>query len=164
MLCVRQANAYDLDRLAHVIAYSWQEAYAGLLHADILEKQTKPENRLPGMRRGMESGAVYWILEENGVAQGMAAARMEGDTLEIDAFYTRKTVWGMGGAGKMMADILAYAGEKGCRKIHLWALMENGRARRFYEKQGFCAGNEKETGLMDAQGGEAMEIEYFRAI
>lgn len=164
MLCVRRANAYDLKCLAHVIAHSWQEAYEGLLHADILKMQTKPENRLTGMQRGMESGAVYWILEEDGMAQGMAAVKIEEDALEIDAFYTRKAVWGMGGAGKMMAEILAYAGETGCREAHLWVLTENGRARRFYEKQGFCAGDEKGTGFMDARGGEAMETEYFRAI
>ena len=60
------------------------------------------------------------------------------DLGEIGAFYFLPEAWGTGLAQKALHFCCSYFEKNGCQGVLLWVLEDNRRARRFYEKSGFC--------------------------
>jgi ribosomal protein S18 acetylase RimI-like enzyme len=59
------------------------------------------------------------------------------DSIELRQFYILKTWQGAGFAPAMMDWVLAEARQRGAHEVFLSVFVDNHRARRFYEKQGF---------------------------
>jgi RimJ/RimL family protein N-acetyltransferase len=59
------------------------------------------------------------------------------DAGEVGAIYLLKEYWGMGLGRQLMQFAIDALQNMGYREIFLWALEENARTRRFYEKAGF---------------------------
>lgn len=62
--------------------------------------------------------------------------------------FVRREFWGSGAARRLMADALAEARERGFRDMRLFTPEGQGRARRFYEREGWTQHGEPfEAGL-----------------
>lgn len=57
------------------------------------------------------------------------------------AFYAHPDAWGTGAAAALMRRGLEDLAESGDREAVLWTLAAAGRARRFYEKNGWRLGD-----------------------
>ena len=62
---------------------------------------------------------------------------VKGPTIELRQFYLLKPWQGAGVAAELMAWVLDEARTRGAEEIYLSVFVDNGRARRFYERYGF---------------------------
>jgi GNAT superfamily N-acetyltransferase len=62
---------------------------------------------------------------------------VKGPTIELRQFYVLKPWQGAGVAAELMAWVLDEARARGAEEIYLSVFVDNGRARRFYERYGF---------------------------
>lgn len=74
------------------------------------------------------------VAETNGEAVGVAA--IEGAWL--NGFYVRPERWGSNVASALHEAVVDLIRRSGAAKAHLWVLEANTRARRFYERRGWC--------------------------
>lgn len=119
---------------------TWHEAYPGLVSDEYLDRLTLekcedmasqwPENTLVALDGDRVTGFVSY--GDRGEERP--------DAGEIFAIYVLPEYWGTGtGAALMKAALERLAGYP---EIGLWVLKDNGRAIRFYEKQGFSPDGE----------------------
>ena len=86
---------------------------------------------------------------------------MAGETGELYTLYVSPAHWSTG-AGRALTDAaLDRLRAAGCRRVVLWTLTENARARRFYAKAGFAP-----DGAINvlAALGQAEELRYAREL
>lgn len=79
---------------------------------------------------------------------------------KITSIYFLPEAWGKGYSKHLIDFMVASLHRKGFTKIHLWALQENHRAQKFYEKNGFTLSGKIKTKTI--QGVEKLEVEYVR--
>jgi RimJ/RimL family protein N-acetyltransferase len=75
--------------------------------------------------------------------------------------YVTPAWWSAGVGWTLMGSVLSALEAGGYRRVVLWVLADNARARRFYERAGFAAdgGSNVLTGL-----GCVLEVHYSRDI
>jgi GNAT superfamily N-acetyltransferase len=61
----------------------------------------------------------------------------------LQRLFVREAAWGTGVADDLYAAALEALRELGARRVSLWCLAENARARRFYERRGWQLNGEK---------------------
>ncbi|MGI6239386.1 MAG: GNAT family N-acetyltransferase [Christensenellales bacterium] len=161
---VRRAGFADAGAVAEVLAYTWGEAYAGLLSEEALARQTDVARRRKVVEANIERpGHITLVMEKGGAVCGMAGMRpaREG-VVEIEAIYLRASEWGQGAGRYLMDHARAAAREAGYKRAELWVLQGNARAIHFYETCGFAhTGEAQEIALMAADGAShAVELRY----
>lgn len=91
----------------------------------------------------------------------LTAAGLAGETGELYAIYLTPAWWSAG-VGRALTDaVLAALRATGYRRVVLWTLTANARARRFYEKAGFAP--DGATNILVGLS-EAPELRYARDI
>ena len=80
-----------------------------------------------------ERVAVF-VAEESGIAVGVAGARAEW----LDGLYVLPEWWSRGVGRALHDHVLDRLRAAGSTRCHLWVLEHNDRARRFYERLGWC--------------------------
>ena len=88
--------------------------------------------------------AIMTVNNEDIGAGGYGLSRDYADANigEITSIYFLDKVWGKGYSQELMNFMINRLREMGYEKVHLWAVKDNPRASRFYEKCGFeCTGN-----------------------
>ncbi len=82
-----------------------------------------------------------------------------GEVGELYALYVTPAWWSAGVGRALMGSVLSALEDGGYRRVALWVLADNARARRFYERAGFAAdgGTNTLTGL-----GGVLEVRYSR--
>lgn len=91
-------------------------------------------------QRWMSPGVTF-VLDEPAGARGMVAGvRDETDpaVVHLMAMWVHPMTRGSGGAGELVSAVVAWAGSVGARLVRLKVIQGNNRARRFYERMGFC--------------------------
>lgn len=152
----------DDDRLAvsHVYEQSWKHAYRGII----------PDAYLDGIPEGRwaeglnQPGREAFVVLEEGRIVGTSSycasrlPEMEGWG-EVISIYLLPEAMGKGYGRALLRAVVQALEEMGFRKIFLWVLEENRRARMFYEKAGFTrSGRELEVCI----GGRNMrEVQYI---
>lgn len=146
---IRQATPDDSEAITRLQIAAWQSAYRGLLpdavltypEADIVERIASRREKMEAKRADIRE----WLLEESGELLGWALAgrpRSDPDldetTSELYALYVRPDRIGTGRGRALMDHVLTDAAACGMRELVLWVLVENDRARAFYEKAGFA--------------------------
>ena len=130
---------------AYVHWKSWQDSYAGMVDADYLANMTLAS---------AEEKAFRWrdnlFVAKDGERVvgfvGYGAARGEEGAGEVFALYVLEEYQHRGIGYALMRRALDELA--GCRVVVLWALEENKKALRFYERVGFrLDGEEKEIVL-----------------
>ena len=89
----------------------------------------------------MSPGATF-ILEDAGGAQGMVAGVHDADdtaVVHLMAMWVSPALRGSRAADALVASVLSWAKSQGAATVRLNVIQANGRARRVYERNGFCA-------------------------
>ena len=147
MIGVRAASVVDARAIAEVHVRSWHDGYAGLL-PDALIRSQSVEARTRQWKAWLERGEPFLAFvaaEPANTGERIVAFTAAGpatdadvDGGEVHACYAVREVWGRGaGPGVLRAATLALASHDDVAV--LWVLESNGRARRFYEREGWSA-------------------------
>jgi GNAT superfamily N-acetyltransferase len=93
-------------------------------------------------------------------ASGMLTANgLAGRVGELYALYVTPAWWSTGTGRVLMGHALTSLQAEGYRRVVLWVLADNARARRFYERAGFAA--DGGTNVLAGLGG-VLEVRYAR--
>lgn len=146
MIRVRPMREGDVHGVSTVRVNGWKAAYTGMVPQDYLDALTVTEDaRVRRDMFGRGAGtAVHLVAEEDGAVVGWAALgpSREDDREprdgELLALYADPDRLGTGIGRALMRHILAAARERSFRRLVLWVIADNARARRFYERSGFA--------------------------
>lgn len=129
----------DRLEISRIYEESWKFAYRGIVPQAYLD--AIPIGRW-AMNRDQE-GRRSLVLKEGGrligtVCTGPSRWPEYPDFGEIISLYLLPEFVGRGYGGPLLAAAVETLAGQGFRDVLLWVLEENRRARRFYEKHGFC--------------------------
>ena len=142
---------------AYVHWKSWQESYCGIVDDGYLDRMTV--SRCEEMASRYPENTLVAKDGERVVGFACAGAvNGEIDAGEVYALYVLEEYQHQGIGYALMREALSLL--KGCRVVYLWALKENAKALRFYERVGFrLDGTEKEIVLGTPAKGVRMTME-----
>ncbi|MDR2168192.1 MAG: GNAT family N-acetyltransferase [Clostridiales bacterium] len=135
---------------------SKQAALRGIVPDDILDDLSNTvEERVESIKTGLNEARwhYYYAAFDNKMIGRLIFGENDDETQPktglIASIYLLPEFWGRGLGRKMMDFAVEKLKSMGFRKVILWVIRENARARRFYESYGFAHdGAEKE----DIQG------------
>ncbi len=149
----RGAHGYGNDRVA-AGAVSGEPlvvvGYASCGPERVVPTAIPPRPPLPGS----QAGASPWPFTGELTAAGVA-----GETGELYAIYLHPDWWSAGVGRALTETVLTTLREAGYRRVVLWTLTGNVRARRFYERAGFTP--DGTTNVLTGLGG-VEELRYTR--
>ena len=143
MITIRHAVPEDARAVAEIHVDAWQAAYSAIMPAAFLASLT------------VASRQAFWaqfLAEKQGdLLVAMAGDRMLGwinigpcrdqdaamGDAEIWALYASPTAWSTGVGRQLWSSARTRLLEQGHRQCHLWVLVQNARAIRFYKAAGF---------------------------
>lgn len=145
---IRQAAIGDEKILAQIQVESWRAAYADILPREKLEKHLELE-RIEQMYRRVLTGQQLRgsLLLLNDCPHCMAfwggfRAEQRPGWAELVCIHSLPQNWGRGYGSMMMEHLLQQMRAAGYGRAALWVFEQNGRARHFYEKNGFLLASE----------------------
>jgi ribosomal protein S18 acetylase RimI-like enzyme len=94
-------------------------------------------------------------------ASHLTPAGRAGHVGELYALYVTPAWWSTGTGRALMGSVLAALEAERYRRVVLWVLADNARARRFYERAGFAA--DGGTNILAGLGG-VLELRYTRPL
>ena len=151
-MMVRNANFDDMKRLGHIMAVSFHTAFADFVTQQTLDACAREENCIALLEGIYREGKVRFLVGEN---SGMLAWQNADNGAEIIAIHSLPESWGSGLGQAMLEEAMKQIGQK---PVFLWAFKENKRARRFYEKHGFCWDGTERVSEFDG----ALEVRYVK--
>lgn len=127
----------------------WRKTYAGLIPASMLDgMSTQPAGHLIHRLAKQSPDRTTLVAEFDGNVVGFVNAgryRVDQkpgeltDEGEIRAVYVDPEQWSRGAGLALMTEAVRWLRDSGYTPIRLWVLVDNPRARRFYERFGFRA-------------------------
>lgn len=141
-MTIREARPDDVEAAVRAYEESWNATLAPLL-GKTLGELVPFDARVESFRTGLERtspDAKVWVAEQEGEIVGVAVyARIDDEAGELKGLYVVPEAWGTGAAQELTAAALDAMRAAGRRVAVLWVVEENGRARRFYEREGWTA-------------------------
>lgn len=141
---IRYANTEDADALGFIYSKSYQTAFEGIIPDNILKDAFSNEKRRDGLSKELSQGLwVNIIMFEEDNPIGMMTYGKSRDVdiadthIELLRIYLLPSCWGQKLGEKLINWTLNELSEKGYKKISLWVIEENVRARKLYERMGF---------------------------
>jgi ribosomal protein S18 acetylase RimI-like enzyme len=140
LVSIRPARTEDCAGLSRVFDAAWREAYQGLIPGLALEKMI--------VRRGprwwhaaVSRGRPLVVLDVGrGIAGYAAYGRYRDRSLladgEIDELYLAPEYQGVGYGRRLFRAVANDLRDRGMKRVVVWSLAENRRARAFYEGLG----------------------------
>lgn len=91
-------------------------------------------------QRWMSPGVTFILYEPAGARGIVAGVRDETDpaVVHLMAMWVHPTTRGSGAAGELVSAVVAWAVSVGAKLVRLKVIQGNNRARRLYERMGFC--------------------------
>ena len=154
MLCVREAKYEDMKLVSNIMVRSFRSAFASFVTNETLETCTNENNCQAMLEAIYQEGKMHFLI---GNDMGFLCWQENDDNVEIVAIHSLPESWGTGLGHAMLTEALKQIGE---RPIFLWAFKDNVRARRFYEKHGFCWDRSERVSEFD----NALEVRYVRQL
>lgn len=140
-LIIRSTEVSDAAAIARVHVAAWQAAYQGMVPAEQLvgfteQRQTSRWQKILGTA---EAQAPTLVAVKNNelagfVCVGPSRTPELGYAGEIMALNVHPDFWGQGVAEPLLRAGVNWLLKAGYTDMHLWVVVENGRARRFYER------------------------------
>ena len=149
---VRNAAYEDMKQLGHIMSVSFRTAFREFVTQETIDACAREENCIALLEGIFREGKVHFLVGEN---SGMLAWQDAEDMAEIIAVHSLPESWGSGLGHAMLTEAFKQIGEKA---VFLWAFKENKRARRFYEKHGFCWDGTERVSEFDG----ALEVRYVK--
>lgn len=170
MLRIRPMTEADVPAVSEIRVRGWQWAYAGIVprgHLDAMDPAEDAARRREFF--AASAGRVdNLVAEADGAAVGWASFgpyRGEPDGAEdgeLYALYLRPRWVGRGVGRALVAAVAESAAARGRRRLLLWVLEDNARARRFYAAAGFAPDGAETAEEYD--GVRLRELRYVRAL
>ena len=151
-MTVINAEFEDMKQLGHIMSVSFHTAFSDFVTQATMDACAKEENCIALLEGIFREGKVHFLKGGN---SGMLAWQEADGMAEILAIHTLPESWGTGLGHAMLTEALRQIGD---RPVYLWAFQENTRARRFYEKHGFCWDGTRRVSEFDG----ALEVRYVR--
>lgn len=151
-LTVKNAKFIDMKRLGHIMSVSFHTAFADLVTPQTMDACAREDNCVAMLEDIFQQGKVHFLIGED---RGMLAWQQTQEGAEIIAIHSLPESWGPGLGHAMLSEALIQIGNQ---PVFLWAFKENKRARRFYEKHGFCWDGTQRTSEFDG----ALEVCYIK--
>lgn len=150
---IRQAEPSDFDPLTALWHSGWIEAHAAHVPPELTARRTEASFR----RRLERFGTDLRVAGPVGQPLGFCAIR-EG---QLDQLFVAPEARGLGLARTLLADGEARLVAKGIRRPSLLCVIENLRARRFYEREGWIDLGVQEEVLQTEEGPFPMRLIRF---
>lgn len=169
-LRVREMTLADCDRVAEIRIGGWQTAYRGLIpqpFLDALSAAEDAERRRARFGQG-DAGVVNLVAERDGELLGWAChgpyrdGELRTKDAELYAIYVDPERFGSGIGQGLLQESLRRCTAAGHKRMSLWVIKDNTRARGFYERAGFHADGAEEPFEMD--GVPVPEVRYTREL
>ena len=141
-----------MKRLGHIMSVSFRTAFADLVTPQTIDACAQEDNCIAMLEGIFRQGKVHFLIGED---RGMLAWQQTQEGAEIIAIHSLPESWGTGLGHAMLSEALIQIGNQ---PVFLWAFKENKRARRFYEKHGFCWDGTQRTSEFDG----ALEVCYIK--
>ena len=165
---IRYAKKADADAIALINSQSFKTAFSGIIPDDFLEEKFSYERLRDRLSQEIcEDIAVNSIMFLEDKPVGMMTfgnpVVEEDDTLtiEIMRIYLLPEHWGERLGKEFMEWGLKELHKMGYKKVNLWVIEENSRARGFYKKMGFK--HEGVTRIINP-GREITDLRYERQL
>lgn len=165
---IRAATSADAPAIAEIHVASWRATYPGIVPASYLAGLSV-EQRATTWRDVLDAGRSHVALASTeGEPRGWIAYGPTRDTDkdsawgEIGAIYLHPSHCGLGIGAALVAHARRSLHDAGHRRVSLWVLVDNRRAKAFYEREGFVA--ERDTKTFEIDGVPIEEIRYWRAL
>lgn len=168
---MRPMTAGDCEGVAEIRIRGWRHAYRGLV----------PQPYLDGLDTGADTGRHRArLLEGDGSVVDLVAEAAGGELVgwasfgpyrdgdvrtgdaELYALSLRPEHIGRGVGRTLLAEAARRCASAGPRRMYLWVLEHNTRARRFYERAGFAADGAMEP--FEVAGVTVPEVRYAREL
>jgi ribosomal protein S18 acetylase RimI-like enzyme len=147
----------DALAVARVHVRAWQVGYRGLLPAAYLDS-LRAEDRAARYTFERSEGPRTTVAVDSGAIVGFATIHGS----ELSALHVDPEAWSTGVGRALIARARADLAAAGVAEAHLWLLVGNARAQRFYERDGWVTDG---TRRADTVWGVAVdEIEYRRRL
>ena len=165
---IRYAKNDDASTIALINSTSFQQAFQGIIPDDFLKERfsyEKLKDRL--YKESNEGTATSCIMYKDSIPVGMLTFakddHKERDNSEIDIWriYLLPEYWGQNLGIELIQWSIEELKGKGYKKVALWVVEENVRARKFYEKVGF--NHEGEMRIINP-GREMTEYRYIKTL
>lgn len=150
MISVCEAKYEDMALAASIMVTSFRTAFADFVSQKTTDACTNPDNCRAMLESIYREGNMHFLIGSN---HGFLCWREIMDGAEIVAIHSLPESWGTGLGHAMLTEALDQIGD---RPVYLWAFKENARARRFYEKHGFCWDGAERVSEFDG----ALEVRY----
>lgn len=151
-MVVRNAKFEDMALVARIMVTSFRTAFADFVSPATMDACTQPENCRNMLESIYQEGKMHFLV---GGEQGFLCWQETEDAAEIVAIHSLPESWGTGLGHAMLTQALKQIGDQ---PVYLWAFKENTRARRFYEKHGFCWDGAERISEFDG----ACEVRYMK--
>ena len=169
---IRRAELDDCAAIAAIHARTWQATYRGVMPQDYLDglDPARQRGRLAARpRRHRAPGESTLVADVDGRIVGFAtwvrrvtAMPPRRTVTALRSIYVDPNRWDSGAGRALMIASLPALRESGFQQGVLWVLVQNERARRFYEAGGWRAdGSAKHE---DSFGVEVDEVRYRRVL
>ncbi|MER7741610.1 GNAT family N-acetyltransferase [Streptomyces sp. NPDC096538] len=168
---IRPMTADDCAGVAGIRVAGWRYAYRGLVPQAYLDRMDVAEEA--GRQRARlaagDGSVVDLVAEaEDGTLAGWAAygPYRDGDVRtedgELYALYVPPERIGQGLGRTLLTEVTGRCAAAGHRRVFLWVLRDNARARRFYTAAGYTADGTEEH--FELAGIQVPEVRYVREL
>lgn len=149
-----KAEIGHADIVGWVHSEAWKQAYRGVFPDKYLNEDTPEKRTQEFLDSCKNKGVCYYMICEEDQAVGIIKLIDEEEVCEISSFYILDEHRNRG-FGKQVVEYLRKEFNK--KKLVLWVLEENVKARRFYEYNGF-----KSTGntRVIQRGNQYVQLQY----
>ncbi|MDV7720329.1 GNAT family N-acetyltransferase [Pediococcus ethanolidurans] len=140
----------DFAALGNLFLKSFKVAYSGMLSKTYLDNLTADQ----WTKRLKSNPQENWVLVDGDKYLGVSTINAARDQSmpgygEIRAIYVDPTCFRQGYGSILLANDFKQLKQQGYTRVYLWALAENIRAKKFYEKYELCENGSKQVQIDD---------------
>jgi RimJ/RimL family protein N-acetyltransferase len=141
---IRRSVSGDAEAIGRIVVRAWQAAYRSIMPDDYLDA-LRPAERAAFWQRQIDStgGESIFVAVANGEVVGFAAfgrCQDEGaseDDGQLYAINLDPDHWGKGLGRALLRAATDELAARGFKRLVLWVVPENARARKLYESEGW---------------------------